>query len=132
MPTLWRVLATASAGLHYLFLAYLILGGFLAWRVRRSIVLHLAAACWAVLILATEVACPLTSLQNVFRRRAGQDPVRGGFIEHYARGTLYPTGLDRAAQIVVAVTILLSWGGYVLSGRRRGSATAGGRTPQPR
>ena len=102
MDAVWRALGDVMVAAHYLFLAYLLGGGFLAWRWRRTIALHVLAAVWATLIIATRVPCPLTALQNAFRERAGQAPVTGGFIEHYVRGVMYPAAYEVAVWIAGA------------------------------
>ncbi|HEV7205863.1 MAG TPA: DUF2784 domain-containing protein [Jatrophihabitans sp.] len=114
---MWRGLGITMAAGHYVFLAYLLAGGFLAWRWRWSIVPHVLAAVWATLILTTRVPCPLTALQNNFRERAGQRPISGGFIEHYVRGVLYPAAYEHEAQALLGLVVLASWIGFV---RRRG------------
>jgi len=109
MHTVWGALAAGVVVLHYGYLAYLIGGGFLAWRWPRSLVGHVAAAVWAVLIVVTKVPCPLTSLQNNLRERAGQQPLSGSFVEIYVRGTLFPADRIGLAQAGVAVIVVMSW-----------------------
>jgi len=117
---MWGWLADAVVLLHYGYLGYLVSGGFIAWRWPRSIVGHVAAAVWAVLIVVTKVPCPLTSLQNYLRERAGQQPLSGSFVEIYVRGTLFPADRIGVAQALVAVIVVMSWIGYgVRPGLRR-------------
>ncbi len=113
----WRAAADVVVGVHYGFLAYLIFGGMLAWRWPRTIVAHIAAAVWAVLIVTTSVPCPLTAAQNTFRARGGLGPVHGGFIDRYVQGVLYPPSLETLAQSVVATIVVASW--LVLARRLR-------------
>ena len=113
---------------HYVFLAYLIIGGFLAWRWAWSIGTHVLAAIWGILIVTTKVPCPLTALQNTAREHLGRRPLSGGFIHIYVRGVLYPTGWDRIAQVVVGVVVLTSWIGFAVrrrTSRGKGSAHGG-------
>jgi hypothetical protein len=105
----WRILADATVAVHYGFLAYLALGGFLAWRWPRTMVAHIAAAVWAVLIVTTSVPCPLTAAQNNFRERAGLPPLQHGFIQLYVRGVLYTSSTELLAQCLLAAVVLLSW-----------------------
>lgn len=113
MDTMWRALADVVVGVHYAFLAYLVVGGFIAWRWRKTIWLHIAAAIWAVLIVVTKVPCPLTALQNHFRESAGQRPLSSSFINLYIRGTFYPANDQTLAQLAIAVVVLTSWFGYI-------------------
>ena len=117
MNRAWSWLAEGVVVLHFAYLAYLIGGGFAAWRWPRSIVAHVLAVGWAVLIVVTKVPCPLTSLQNSFRERAGQQPLSGSFIDTYARGTLFPAGAIGLAQALVAIVVALSWVGFAHAAR---------------
>jgi hypothetical protein len=117
VSTVWLCLADTVAGLHYAFLGYLVVGGFLAWRWRWTIYGHLLSTVWAVLIVTTSVPCPLTALQNFFREQNGQPPLRPGFTEIYVRGTLYPTTSETLAQTLVGLVVVVSWVGFVLRSR---------------
>lgn len=112
MHTVWVSLAEGVVVLHYGYLAYLVSGGFLAWRWPRSIVAHVLATVWAVLIVVTKVPCPLTALQNNLRERAGQQPLGGSFIDTYVRGTLFPADRIGLAQALVGVVVVTSWLGF--------------------
>jgi Protein of Unknown function (DUF2784) len=118
MDTLWRELADGVAGLHYAFMAFLVVGGFLAWRWRWLIWVHVVAVVWAVLIVTTHIPCPLTALQNHLREMAGQRPLSDSFINLYIRGTFYPEGQQPLAQAVLGMVVLASWIGF--QRRRRG------------
>ena len=119
MDGFWRGLADLVVGVHYAYMAYLVVGGFLAWRWRRTIWLHVAAAVWAMLIIVTKVPCPLTALQNHFRENAGQRPLSASFIDTYIRGTFYPADQQTLARIVIAVVVVSSWIGYLRLRSRR-------------
>jgi hypothetical protein len=115
----YRLLGDAVAGVHYAYLAYLLVGGFVAWRWPRTIALHAFAAVWAVLIIATPVPCPLTAAQNALRERGGQPPLRDSFINTYIRGTLYPAAYETETRVVVAGIVVASWVGFAIRMRRR-------------
>ena len=68
----YQVLTTVILGLHSLFVAYVVLGGFLAWRWPRAIWPHLLAAAWGLAIVAGRVDCPLTWAEDWSRQRAGE------------------------------------------------------------
>lgn len=114
----WRTLADAVVAVHFAFLAYVVLGGFVAWRWPRTIVLHALAAAWGLLIVTVAVPCPLTALENQFREWGGEDPLHQGFIGTYVTGTLYPAGDERLVQVIVGVVVLTSWVGLALRRRR--------------
>jgi len=115
----YRLLADGVAGVHYAYLAYLLVGGFVAWRWPRTIVLHAIAAVWAVLIIATPVPCPLTAAQNALRERGGQPPLRESFINTYIRGTFYPASHETDTRVLVAAVVAASWIGFAIRMRHR-------------
>lgn len=93
--------------LHFGFLLFVVLGGLLVLRWPRVGWLHLPAAVWGVLIEFGGWICPLTPLENHFRRLAGQAGYQGGFIQHYILSALYPSGLTRGAQIAMGAFVLI-------------------------
>ena len=114
----WRWLAVGVAGLHYAYLAYLLLGGFIAWRWPWTITTHGLAAFWAVRSITGAVPGQLTWLQNEFRQRAGLPPLTGGFVDTYIKDKLYPADQELAARVIVASLVIASWLGFVLMMRR--------------
>jgi hypothetical protein len=93
-----RLAADALVLLHLAFIAFAVFGGLLvAWRVRLAW-LHLPAAAWAAAIEFSGAICPLTPLENRFRRLAGESGYPGGFVEHYLIPIVYPPGLDAPIQ----------------------------------
>ena len=119
MNDTWQSLIDATIVVHYGFLLYLLIGGFIAWRWPKTIGLHLLATIWAVLIVTTSVPCPLTAAQNFFRSEQGRAPLRDGFIELYVRGTLYPADGETVAQVLLALVVLLSWAGLARRAAQR-------------
>jgi hypothetical protein len=117
----FRLLAYTAAGLHYLFLAFGVFGGFLAWRWRRLIWLQVAAAAWLLVIVIFRLYCPLTWVEDRARERAGMAPKPGGFITNYVEGVIFPEGWRTAATVVAALVVLVSWAGF--RARRRKSST---------
>jgi len=55
----YRVLTTLVLGVHFAYLAYVVVGGFLAWRWPRTIWAHLVAAAWGLAVVAVPLQCPL-------------------------------------------------------------------------
>jgi hypothetical protein len=116
---LYRWLAIVVLGLHFCYMAYLLVGGYFAWRWPRTLFIHVLAAGWAVLIVTLRLECPLTSLQNSLRTRGEQPRLTGGFLDTYLRGVFYPAGHLGAAQILVSLVITLSWVGVVAKAWQR-------------
>ncbi|GBD32091.1 MAG: hypothetical protein KatS3mg081_2192 [Gemmatimonadales bacterium] len=86
----YRLIADFLLVFHLSFIVFVLVGGFLAWRWRRLVWLHIPAAAWGAWIEFAGWICPLTPLENHFRRLAGQSGYQGGFIEHYIVPLIYP------------------------------------------
>jgi hypothetical protein len=103
---------------HFGFLAYVALGGFLAWWRRWLIIPHIGAVIWGLLIVTVGIPCPLTDWEDEFRRRAGELGLPRGFIDTYLTGVIYPEEHLLTARLVVALLVLISWIGFVVRLRR--------------
>src|SRR5262245_4106789 len=103
----YRLLADLVVVVHALFVAFVVLGGFLVWRWRWVAWAHVPAAVWGAVIEYQGWICPLTPLENALRARAGQAGYAGGFVEHYLIPTLYPAGLTPQKQIVLGTFVVL-------------------------
>jgi hypothetical protein len=77
-----------------------------------------------VWIELTGAICPLTPLENHLRNLAGEAGYSGGFVEHYVLPVLYPAGLTRYTQWVLAGALLLcnviAYGGLLVRRGRSG------------
>lgn len=113
----YQVLAVATIVVHYGFLGYVVLGGFLAWRWPRTIWVHFAAVAWGIVIIALRVNCPLTYLQDWARQQVGQPKLSGGFIGQYVEGVIYPARYTAVVQALAAVAVLVSWIGFTATRR---------------
>jgi hypothetical protein len=99
--------------LHFAFIGYVVVGGFLALRWRRTIWLHIAAVIWGIGIATNRVDCPLTWVERWARARAGMAPLPpDGFISHYITGVIYPVGWVVGVQLVSFAVVALSWALY--------------------
>jgi Protein of Unknown function (DUF2784) len=110
---------------HLAFILFVVFGGFLVARRPRLAPVHLACAAWGAYVSLAHRVCPLTPLENWFRRRGGASAYRGDFLEHYLLALVYPAGLTASTQTALgAAVIVLNAGVYawILRTRR-------GRTP---
>jgi hypothetical protein len=111
----YQLLAELVMLLHFGFLAYVALGGFLAWRRRWLIVPHVGAVVWGALSATVGIPCPLTAWEDEARRLAGEQGLTRGFIDTYLTGVVYPQEHLRTAQMLVAVLVLMAWTGCLFA-----------------
>jgi Protein of Unknown function (DUF2784) len=112
-----------AAGAHFAYLLYLPSGGFLALRWPRTLWLHLACVGWGVAVVTLPLPCPLTSLEDWARARAGMRPLpTTGFVDRYVAGILYPAGRTTLAQAVAFAAAATSWATLAHNRRKSGRA----------
>jgi Protein of Unknown function (DUF2784) len=95
----WRVLADLVVIIHTAYVAFVVLGfaaivvGVAAgWRWVRNFYFraaHLAAIALVLAEALTRVMCPLTTLEDALRRRAGQAGYPAGFIGYWLDRIIY-------------------------------------------
>jgi hypothetical protein len=127
MTGFYTIVVVITVAVHFAFVGYGVLGGFLTLRWPRTIWLHVPVVIWCVAIEVVDFICPLTALERWGRERAGMAPLaEDGFIDHYITGVWYP---DRDANLVlglVLVVVLTSWVLLARSVRRRSAAESAG------
>jgi hypothetical protein len=122
----YSVLAFVVVAVHFGYLGYLVAGGYLAWRWPRTLPLHMLAAAWAFFVVALSWPCPLTSVQDWFRVRAGERQLSRSFLDTYVQGVFYPAHQEQLVRIVVALVVVGSWVGLVIRLRLRDRHTLSG------
>ena len=116
----YRILADLVLVAHLLFIAFVVLGGFLTIKWPRVAWAHVPAALWGAAIEFAGWICPLTPLENGLRRLGGEAGYAGGFIERYLIPLVYPSELTREMQIALGcLVILLNVVAYGIVLRRR-------------
>ena len=101
----YRAGAVAVVVVHLAFVVFVLVGGYLAWRWRAVLPVHVAAVAISGALAVAGLDCPLTNVERWFRRRAGEPAYRGGFIAHY----LVPGGMTpgrRLALRILTVTVV--------------------------
>jgi len=118
-----RILANLVLVFHFAFVAFSVLGGFLVLWKRWIAWLHVPSVLWSSLVNLFSHVCPLTPLENKFRRLAGQAGYEGGFVQHYIAPLVYPGGMPRRLELVAGFSVLI-WNAFVyalvVALRRRG------------
>jgi len=105
--SMYGFLADLVVLLHFAFVLFVVAGGLLTLRWRKIAWIHIPAVVWGIAIELTGWVCPLTPLENHFRREGGAAAYNESFVVHYIEPVLYPEGLTRGSQIALAATILI-------------------------
>ncbi len=103
----YRLLADLVLILHAGFVAFVVLGAVLVLRWPRIAWVHVPVVLWGAGIEFLGGICPLTPLENHWRRLAGELGYPGGYVEHYVLSALYPDGLTRQVQLSLGALVLL-------------------------
>jgi hypothetical protein len=111
--------------LHLLFIVFVVFGGLLSLHRSCWAWVHLPAMVWGVWVEWAGLMCPLTPLENHFRRLASEQGYEEGFIEHYLVPLIYPEQLTIPLQwfsggLVVIVNIYIYL--YVRKKRAKGKS----------
>lgn len=122
---MYGFLATTLVLVHFAFILFVMFGGLLAVRWPKVVWIHLPLAAWGAFVEFSGMVCPLTPLENRFRRLAGEDGYTGDFIDQYIVSLIYPSGLTREMQIALgagAILLNVMVYGWVVRRRRRPDA----------
>ena len=102
----YRLLADFVLVVHAAFVAFVMLGGLAVLRWPRLAWVHLPVVIWGAGIEFAGGICPLTPLENHWRRLAGEQGYTGGFVEQYVLAALYPEGLTRGVQLALGLLVI--------------------------
>jgi len=102
----YQVLADLVVLAHFGFIAFVVLGGLLAFRWTWVPWLHMPAMAWGVFIELTGRICPLTPLENSLRRAGGLTEYSQGFVDRYIAPIVYPADLTREFQTEMAFALI--------------------------
>ncbi|MEQ8858371.1 MAG: DUF2784 domain-containing protein [Pseudomonadales bacterium] len=104
----YRIAAELVLVVHVAFVVVVLLGGFLWLWWRWAPLLHLPMAGWGAFVELSGRICPLTVWENALLRSAGAAGYEEGFIAHYLLAALYPDGLTRTVQGVLAALVIVA------------------------
>jgi hypothetical protein len=119
MPYL--MLADGVVVLHFLWIVFLVFGGFWGRRSRAVGVVHLSGLAFSVLMQVFDWYCPLTHLEVWLRAR--HDPSEayaGSYIVHYLEELVY---IELSRTLIFVLTLLLCGANlWLYLGKRRRKA----------
>lgn len=104
---IYRLAADLVLVAHFAFIVLVVAGGLLVLRYSWFTWIHIPAACWGAFVELTGRLCPLTIMENYFRLRAGQQGYTVSFIEQYVLPIIYPAGLTRDIQLLLAGIVIV-------------------------
>ena len=119
---IFRLMADLVVVTHLAFLVFVGAGSLLAWRRRGLAWLHAPSLIWAAASITIGLACPLTSLETLLRRLAGDDVYAGGFVDHYVEGVVFSGSLTPLLRALAVVAIVV---GYTRLHRTRRDVSTG-------
>ena len=103
----YRLAADSMMVAHLLYIAFVIVGGLLAFRARWILWLHVPAVAWAIYVQYIGRVCPLTTWENQLRGLAGGAGYEGGFIDHYLIPIIYPPGITSGVHLVLGTLVIV-------------------------
>jgi len=109
---LYRIAADMVLMTHFAFILLVVAGALVVFRYPWFVWIHVPAASWGAFVELTGRICPLTTLENFLRIHAGQEGYANSFVEQYIFPVIYPAGLTRQVQLllaglVVAVNVII-------------------------
>src|SRR6266700_7442381 len=115
---LYKLIADGVVLFHFLWILFLIFGGFWGRKCRGVRLVHVPALFFAAWVELFDWYCPLTHLEVWLRRKQGAElGYSGSFIGHYLERLIY---LDVDRRVIVLLTLLLCGvNGWLFLGRRR-------------
>lgn len=119
--TIFHFLTLLTVIIHFLFILFVIGGGFLAYKGKFIRGLHLSAVIWAVYAeISPGVICPLTTIENYFGYHAGLATYKEDFITRYLIPVIYQENVPNTIQLtLVILVILINLVAYLLYFRKK-------------
>ena len=122
----YRLLADLSILFHFIWILFLIFGIIFALKRSRWAWLHLGGILFSLFINLLGMYCPLTYLENYFRRLQGEVAAyTGSFIVRYIELIIYPDVPEKAIRAGEILFVCVNLGVYGLIAKKycRGSNT---------
>ncbi len=111
---IYQLAAEATLVVHILFGVFVAAGWLAVWRYPRLAWLHVPTLVWGTLVNVNGWVCPLTPVENYFRRLGGETGYDGTFIEEYLLPVVYSsedtTGMSGTALgVVIALSGVITY-----------------------
>jgi hypothetical protein len=102
-----------TALVHLAFIVVLVGGAFVVYCKPRLWKFHLPAVVAMTVVTLAGADCPLTAIENWFRRRAGWAPYGSGFVSHYLVEPWHGAGITLSIRIaIIAIWIVPNVAAY--------------------
>ena len=118
----WRLGADAALAAHALWVLTYAFGPLAGLRFRKWKFFQLGMMAFTLVLWPLWGGCPLTTLENALRRRAGGAVYPGGFIAHYLEKIVY-WDLPKGTLAWAAALWFLLWAGIYAALWMRGRKT---------
>jgi hypothetical protein len=102
----YGIAADAVVLIHFGFILFVVLGGFVVLKWHFVAWLHVPAALWGGISELAGWPCPLTPLEDFLRAAGGTGGFNKGFVEHYLIPVIYPSGLTPWLQMVLGIGVI--------------------------
>lgn len=104
---IYNFLSNLVVIVHLLFIVFVCLGALLVLKWPKVIWVHIPFALWGVVVEYMNIVCPLTPLENYFRRLGGNMTYESDFVARYIIPVIYPVELTRNLQFVLGSIVLM-------------------------
>ena len=104
---MYLLLADAIVVFHFLFIVFVVAGGLLVLRRPCLAWIHLPAVAWGAGIEFAGGICPLTPMENYFRRLGGESTYSGDFVMQYLLPVIYPENLTVTTQYILGALVIV-------------------------
>lgn len=101
---MYNVLFELTVLVHFIWILFLIFGSLIGIRYKPVKYIHIAGLGFAIFLQVLRLDCPLTDLENYFRKKAGLKTYEEGFITYYLEKVVY---VEIEPFIIFIATIML-------------------------
>lgn len=102
---IYQIAAEGVLAIHFGFVLFVVFGGIgVRWRPRLAWV-HVPLFAWGSIVNLASWVCPLTPIENAFRRLAGESGYAGSFLEEYIVSLVYPGGMTRDLELLAGLSL---------------------------